>query len=213
MSMHPRDQHNADYDGKKAMKKADVMKLKPGDILTLKWMDAPNSGALLLEKPVRKAGDVSLHCFHFQTRSHDWRALHSQVIAKRGTLEYSEAEQERPMVAQTPPMFMHTKKAVYKAGAPELRVYFEVPHDLLDAEGKREMRGRIWAWKAELTKMGIRHPASSKIISVEDLPNHPDLWGLDPRGPSHSAPTADFKMDSFYKLVTIADLRRLQASL
>jgi hypothetical protein len=68
------------YASQKPMTKAEVLKLKPGTWIELKWMDGPNAPALLLEKPENERGDVSLHCYYPERGRHDNHPVHTQVI-------------------------------------------------------------------------------------------------------------------------------------
>lgn len=72
---------------KKALQKSEVLKLKPGALLSIKWADSPNDLALLLEKPSRESGDVSLKCFYFGHKDVNRHAVHSQVVAFHGYID------------------------------------------------------------------------------------------------------------------------------
>lgn len=67
----------------KVLTKREVMKLKPGALIELWWNDGDGgieySKSILLEKPWRKYGDVSLHCLH-NNLTIDKHAVHSQVV-------------------------------------------------------------------------------------------------------------------------------------
>ena len=108
-------------------------------------------------------------------------------------------------IAKTGVLYMHTTKAVRKAQAPGDRVFFVVPWDLLPERERHHDNGDLLAWKATLLPGNeIQHPLLDKPISVTSLSEHPELWGLSPKG-SLPAPTAVFKPDSFYRKVKIID--------
>jgi hypothetical protein len=73
------------YDAQKPVTKDRVMRCQPGTVLTIKWLDAPNQRGILLQKPKRESGDVSLAilwddghtCMH---------ATHDQVVAIHGNV-------------------------------------------------------------------------------------------------------------------------------
>jgi hypothetical protein len=52
------------YKLQKALTKREVLKLKPGTWVELKWRDSPNSIALLLERVTNSKGDVSIPMLH-----------------------------------------------------------------------------------------------------------------------------------------------------
>ena len=72
----------------KPVPKSEVLKLQPGTWVELKWADAPNSVALLLEKPQRGRGDVSLTLFDPSSKyaPTGCRAVHAQVVRVLGAL-------------------------------------------------------------------------------------------------------------------------------
>lgn len=75
------------FEQRKAIPKAEVLKLKPGTFIRLKWLDASDEIALLLEKPEREKGDVSLKCFYPHRSTTDSHAVHSQVMENLGSLK------------------------------------------------------------------------------------------------------------------------------
>lgn len=77
----------AAYDEQKPLRKSEVMKLKPGTWIEVKWKDAPNSAALLLSKPEHETGDVELRCFYPNSNGRDWSADTSQVIRVIGPVQ------------------------------------------------------------------------------------------------------------------------------
>ena len=70
------------------MKKKDLYKLTPGTILEILWLDAPPEAALLLEKPEKRKGDVSLLLFYPDRGVVDSHATHVQVHGVLGTIEF-----------------------------------------------------------------------------------------------------------------------------
>lgn len=68
------------------MNKATVLKLKPGTWLQISWVDAPNSVGLLLAKPERERGDVSLRVFDPAGERYETvlYIVHEQVVANLG---------------------------------------------------------------------------------------------------------------------------------
>lgn len=61
--------------------------LKAGQLLEILWRDHKPTIALLLEKPEKCKGDISLHLYHFKTKSYDNHATLSQVRAIRGKVK------------------------------------------------------------------------------------------------------------------------------
>jgi len=78
------------FDKVKVLPKSEVMKIKPGTWIELKWMDSPNNVVLLLEKPDRCTGDVSLFTMNPSTLSADHHAIHSQVVSVVGPWQVPE---------------------------------------------------------------------------------------------------------------------------
>ena len=70
------------------MKKKDLYKLTPGTILEILWLDAPPEAALLLEKPEKRKGDVSLLLFYPDRAVVDSHATHEQVHGVLGAMEF-----------------------------------------------------------------------------------------------------------------------------
>jgi hypothetical protein len=72
----------------KAMTKKEVMKLRPGTWIEVKWKDHPNTVALLIEKPVYAPGDVSFKCIVFDEKGSCFQYVgHDQVIRVLGKVE------------------------------------------------------------------------------------------------------------------------------
>lgn len=73
--------------------KAAVLAIKPGSLIEIKWHDSPNTVGILLEKPTRESGDVSLHVWYpddpatGSMSNVNTHAVHSQVVALHGKLE------------------------------------------------------------------------------------------------------------------------------
>lgn len=61
------------------MDKKKVCKLRPGTMLEILWLDSDPTTAMLLEKPQRENGDISLRLYHFDTQSVDSHVVHTQV--------------------------------------------------------------------------------------------------------------------------------------
>ena len=68
------------------MNKAEVMKLQAGTWVETKWDDEPNAVGLLLDKPDRGSGDISLHIWWPDLNTDDYHAIHSQVVRSLGGL-------------------------------------------------------------------------------------------------------------------------------
>jgi len=105
-------------------------------------------------------------------------------------------------------LFVHTAKAIAKADAPADRV-------LLVAGTYKEGRvTRYVAWKCRLsdalyvTSRGGRR-LTAKTLTAKTLMS---MAVPDPAEDGLSAPTADFRKDSFYKLVTIEELKARMAA-
>lgn len=62
-----------------AITKKDMYKLNPGTWLVIGWNDSAPTPALLLEKPERSKGDVSLKCFYPGDGEVHSRAVHTQI--------------------------------------------------------------------------------------------------------------------------------------
>jgi hypothetical protein len=92
-------------------------------------------------------------------------------------------------------LFMHTAKAVRRGDCPSDRVFLVVSSS---KEGRT-----VWhtGWKCTLTNDGLQHPAFKKPLSFDNLAK-----GFIKSGKNGSMPTAVFKEDSFYQVVTEADL-------
>jgi hypothetical protein len=82
----------------KHLTKREVLKLKAGTWIEVSWADSPNSVGLLLERPEKEPGDVSLRVFWPDTESDAYNssvnssAVHSQVVRALGTVEVPEVE-------------------------------------------------------------------------------------------------------------------------
>lgn len=68
------------------MDKKQVCKLQPGTLLEILWADTDPTTAMLLEKPRRENGDVSLRLYHFESQTVDSHAVHSQVLKVLGNV-------------------------------------------------------------------------------------------------------------------------------
>lgn len=66
------------------MDKKKVCKLRPGTMLEILWADSDPTTAMLLEKPQRENGDISLRLYHFDSQSVDSHVVHSQVLTVLG---------------------------------------------------------------------------------------------------------------------------------
>lgn len=73
---------------RKTMPKKEVLKLQPGTLVRVAWLDSPDSVHLILEKPVRDTGDLSLTTW---TTDQDGRRLtgvsSDQIVEVVGSLE------------------------------------------------------------------------------------------------------------------------------
>jgi hypothetical protein len=79
--------HAENFEKQKSMTKSEVMKLKPLTWIVLKWRDSKNSVALLLERPKKCKGDVSLLCLYPRTGSIDNHPTHEQIVGTLGMAE------------------------------------------------------------------------------------------------------------------------------
>ena len=81
------------FDAKKALPKKDVLKFKRGALLEIKWRDSHNTFGVLIDKPEKCKGDVSLNLWFPADRSVGAKgsantyAVHSQVVAMHGYVE------------------------------------------------------------------------------------------------------------------------------
>lgn len=98
--------------------------------------------------------------------------------------------------------FIHTSKAVRRAGAPADR--------LLIVQNEFKEGRRTWynAWNGRLTPQGLFHPGISGVLPINEitlaqLENMPDV------AKNGAEPTAQFYKDSFYHEVTWADVHSL----
>lgn len=113
-------------------------------------------------------------------------------------LEESEDGEAKPIVKE-PILYMHTAKAV-REGHPSDRVFLVVGRN----------GAELNAWKCTLRPGGLEHPVFPECVlafSAEALQR-----GNIPEGANGSAPTASFRPDSFYRRVTLAQLRVLADS-
>ena len=99
-------------------------------------------------------------------------------------------------------LYMHTPKAV-RSGCPDTRVFLVMPPE---KSWGIKMKGFMVAWKTTLIPAGLEHPAFKAVLKLDavDLARG-QLW----KGRNGSEPTAVFKPDSFYRKVTLAELRKL----
>jgi hypothetical protein len=78
---------NKAFNTQRPLLKKEVLKLKAGTWIELRYRDAPNSAVLLLEKPTSSAGDASLKVFYPDTGRCDEHPVHSQVVRVLGPLQ------------------------------------------------------------------------------------------------------------------------------
>lgn len=82
----------------KSLTKREVARLTPGTFIQLKWMDTPDTAALLLEKMDRaEHGEVSLHVFDGKEVSH--HPVYNQVVAVLGHIDSMTFDDARKKVA------------------------------------------------------------------------------------------------------------------
>jgi len=66
------------------MTKAELRKVKPGSLLKVRWIDSPDTIAMLLDKPDwNQKGDIDLHCFQVSNKGvgyTDHHIQHTQVV-------------------------------------------------------------------------------------------------------------------------------------
>ncbi len=96
--------------------------------------------------------------------------------------------------------YMHTPKAI-RAGEPADRLFVVV-------STKNSDPGYFLAWKCSIDENGLQHPRTmykSVPLTAEALEDAARMSG----DGSGSTPTAYFKPDSFYKRVTLTQMRRL----
>lgn len=86
--------HEATYKAQKPLPKKEVLRLKPGTFIEVKWSDAPNTVVMLLERPENNPGPVCLRVFDTTnsvlTKSLGMMHYHidsDQVVAVRGMIE------------------------------------------------------------------------------------------------------------------------------
>jgi len=123
---------------------------------------------------------------------------------------------------EEPLLFIHTKKAVNN-GHPEDRLLLVIGYERIDPSPDGSLRDRKsgnWikklhfiAWKCEITAEGIIHPefhtrdahgyCKHRPLSVDDVIKKGNTMG------KKSEPTAWFKPDSYYKQITIEELKVL----
>ena len=95
--------HATAFANQKPVAKAQVMALKPGTLVEVKWQDSPNTFGILLEKPTKERGDVSLRIWWPENRATDnlsdvnSHAIHSQVVAVHGRVQIQQRK-DKPMI-------------------------------------------------------------------------------------------------------------------
>lgn len=70
------------------MDKKKVCKLPPGTFVEILWADSKPTVGMLLEKPQRSNGDISLTVFHVDSKAVDSHAVHSQVSRVLGSVAF-----------------------------------------------------------------------------------------------------------------------------
>lgn len=98
-------------------------------------------------------------------------------------------------------MYMHTDKAVAK-GHPADRVFLVAPYKV-DTTGGGSQSCHL-AWKTTATPEGLSHPAFKKPLAytAKEI-----VKGEKSKAKNGSTPTAWFKPDSLYKVVTLEDVK------
>lgn len=80
------------YNSKKPMLKAEVMKLRPGDFIVVKWLDHTDTVHMVTRKPERERGDVDVEIWSDPSDpkvSHILSTcIHSQVLRKVGQVQF-----------------------------------------------------------------------------------------------------------------------------
>ena len=80
------------------MDKKKVCKLPPGTFVEILWADSKPTVGMLLEKPQRSNGDISLTVFHVDSKAVDSHAVHSQVSRVLGSgVSSTRKRRERPL--------------------------------------------------------------------------------------------------------------------
>ena len=120
----------------------------------------------------------------------------------------------RSMLPSIGDLWVHTDKAV-RRGAPSTMIFLVSADGFSENEGEegRQRQGWIEAWKCEMsTDRGLKHPGGELID---------DYWLYVPfsdsklrkaaamQSDSGAEPTALFRPDSFYKKVTIEELKNI----
>ena len=82
----------------KSLTKREVARLTPGTFIQLKWVDSPDTAALLLEKMDRaERGEVSLYVFDGEKVTR--HPVHNQVVAVLGHIDSMTFDDARKKVA------------------------------------------------------------------------------------------------------------------
>lgn len=78
------------YCAQKPLPKKEVMKLKPGTWIEVRWLDSPNTLHLLIVKPFYQPGDVTLVvldvCAGGVLKAFGRKVDHDQVVAVHGSV-------------------------------------------------------------------------------------------------------------------------------
>lgn len=75
------------FKSQKPIPKKEVMKLKPGTWIEVKWLDVPNEAVLLLKRPQQAAGDVDLLVYSPASFAVSGQVHHNLVVKVLGTLK------------------------------------------------------------------------------------------------------------------------------
>ena len=70
------------------MDKKQVCKLRPGTFVEVLWADSRPTVGMILKKPVRENGDVSVTLLHCDTLDVDSHAVHTQITKVLGKAEF-----------------------------------------------------------------------------------------------------------------------------
>ncbi len=79
-----------EFKSQKSLTKKEVMKIKPGTWVELKWYDSENTVVLLLERPETCLGDVGLYYYDPYIEGVSRHAVHSQIVKVVGNLQRPE---------------------------------------------------------------------------------------------------------------------------
>lgn len=77
--------YETEYTKQRPIPKKQVLKLRPGAWIEVKWKDAPNQLLLLAERPFYEPGDMRLEAIEPLGRV---TITHDQVVAVRGNLAW-----------------------------------------------------------------------------------------------------------------------------